>query len=386
LWDSAATSLPGGEGLEGVKAEVAADSVFVTQDGAVYLRGRVGSTLGGFWRVTLDLDGTLTTELFGLFSSNGFNPVQTDLGEVSFRNIHLADWAVTENGTIFFSADVAGSAGESTSAQEGIWKIDPDDLSITTVARFGQNADEGGTDATYKVFSDLTAAGDDKLAFIAELSDGNRGLFGTDKNGGVIRIALEGSPLIDCEDPEDNSLACNIVRTIVFTPDHAGEDLIVSKGTPGLNSFGEMAFVVTFPDFRSALVRASFEGDERPTGTTFIWDRGAGTDDWHTVTEGVSNWIDAAGARWGKAPGTAGNEKVVISSTYTVELKSNVSVREITVGASDFMVSADIEFSHFVRAEVGSDLQLQSGRIHSSGGDLITFGTIMLGPRDLARI
>ena len=377
LWDSAGTTLPGGSGLEGVNVGADAESVFVTKNGAVYLRGRGSSPLGGFWRITLDEQDTLATELLGLFYSNGFSPTMTDMGQVSFRNIHLADWAVTENGTVFFSADVAGSGGESTSAQEGIWKIDPTDLSVKTVARFGQNADSGGTDATYKIFSDLTAAGDDKLAFIAELSDGNRGLFGTDENGGVVKIAIEGSPLVACEDPQSDSLECEIVTLIEFTPDHAGEDLIYSKGAPGLNKHGEVAFLATLESQVTALVRAKFEGEERPVGTTFIWDGGAGTNDWYTITDGRSNWTDIAGVPWDKAPGLVGNEKVFITTGANVELKASVSIRELTLDVSTLTLASTLEFTHFFNGVEGSVLNLEPGSLITSEGDLTTAGSLV---------
>ncbi len=370
-------SLPGGPGLEGLSAQVQEEDIWVSQNGAIYLRGRVSTSLGGFWRITIDAEGTMATELLGLFSSNGFSPAVTDLGEVDFRNIHLADWAVSENGTVFFSADVAGSEGEATSAMEGVWMIDPTDLSVKTVARFGQNADPGSTDATYKIFSDITAAGEDKVAFIAELSDGNRGLFATDINGGVIKIALEGSPLISCEDPEDTELECQVIDSIHFTPDHAGEDLVISKGSPGLNKFGELAFLATFENGKTALVRAKFEGEERPIGTTFIWDGGAGTNDWHTITDGRSNWTDIAGTPWNKAPGTQGNEKVFVTTGANVELRSSVSIRELTLDVSVLSLFADLEFSHFLNGAGGSVLDLNLGKIVSTGGDFIFSGSII---------
>lgn len=376
LWDGVGTTLPGGSGLEGVNVGADAESVFVTKNGALYLRGGA-STFGGFWRITLDEQDTLATELLGLFYSNGFSPTMTDMGQVIFRTIGLADWAVTENGTVFFSADVAGSGGEPTSAMEGIWKIDPTDLSVKTVARFGQNADSGGTDATYKKFSDLTAAGDDKLAFIAELSDGNRGLFGTDENGGVVKIAIEGSPLVACEDPQSDSLECEIVTLIEFTPDHAGEDLIYSKGAPGLNKHGEVAFLATLESQVTALVRAKFEGEERPVGTTFIWDGGAGTNDWYTITDGRSNWTDIAGVPWDKAPGLVGNEKVFITTGANVELKASVSIRELTLDVSTLTLASTLEFTHFFNGAEGSVLNLESGAQITSDGDFNTSGAIV---------
>lgn len=377
LHASGFTTLPGGEGLEGSTGNVEAEDVFVTKDGSVYLRAGTSTTGEGFWRITYDQDGTLAKELLKSFSTNGLSETNTDLGMIRFRSINRGDWAVSENGTIYFSADVAGDEGESTSALEGIWKIDPTDQSIKTVARFGQNADPGNTDATYEWFYDLTAAGDDKLAFIALLSDGNRGLFGADESGGIVQIAIEGSPLVACEDPQDTSLECETVTLIEFTPDHAGEELNYSKGTPGLNKFGELAFLATLESGTTALVKAKFEGEERPVGTTFIWDGGAGTNDWHTITDGRSNWTDIAGVPWDKVPGSIGNEKVFVTTGSNVELKANVSIRELTLDVSTLTLSSALEFTHFFKGAEGSVLNLEAGSQITSDGDFTTSGAIV---------
>ena len=114
-----------------------------------------------------------------------------------------------------------------------------------------------------------------------------------------------------------------------------------------------------------------------PKGDTFIWDGGAGTNDWETITDGRSNWKDGFGTPWDKVPGSMGNEKVIIIAGSNVELNANVSIRELTLENSMLSVSANLAFTHSFKGVEGSVLNLESGSQINSEGDFTTAGAIV---------
>jgi hypothetical protein len=360
------------EGETTVNATTNEEDVAVIADGTVFIRGRAG-TKAGFWKI--GLDGEL--ELVKFLSD--FPEVETDQGPVGFRSVTVdfADWAVSEDHSIFFTADVRNGANGIN--QEGVWRIDPGDNSIQTIARAplnGQFGDAPGTGATYGPILQITAAGPGRVVFTSQLSDGNEGLFATDVNGGVVKILIEGSPLVECEAGADEFLECENVESFHFTPDIAGEKLIISKGSSGLNNFGEIAVLATLESGVTALVRATYEGEERAKGDTYIWDAGLDSGiDWHEFVNGKSNWVDEFGVRRSDAP-TRSNAEVIIPSGFFVELNqpineiasldskgnlelfANLSVREMT-SLRDFKVNGDSEL--ISKGEVIVDSEVFAG-------------------------
>ena len=159
--------------------------------------------------------------------------------------------------------------------------IDPEDGSIQTLARAPLNGNFGdapGTDETYFSFSHISADGDGHVAFMSQLSNGKNGLFATDINGSIISIAIEGDEL-------DGST----IETIHFTQDHAGQDLSDSQGVAGINNRGDIVFTAELANGATAIVKSSYERLIEPVGNVFTWDGGAGTNDWHTLSDGRSN-------------------------------------------------------------------------------------------------
>ena len=373
LYVTEETKLPGLDG--GVAQIVDPESIVVLEDGTVFIRAQVsGTNTGGFWKILLD--GTI--ELVGLFSSNGFNPTPTDNGDVEFRSLTFGDWAVSENHSVFFTADLRN--GADGTSQEGIWRIDPVDYSISTVARAPLNGtfgDAPGTTATYKIFSNLTAAGNEELAFTAQLSDGKNGLFATDASGGVVKIAIEGQLLDGFEVQEGEPADKYLIQSFHFTPDHAGEDLIVSKGSPGLNRNGELAFLATLStgdNQYTALVRASYEGVKVPQGNTYTWDGGAGDTNWHTVVDGRSNWVDIVGTPWDKAPPFDGSAEIFIGSDFLVEVvNEEVYVNNIFLTDSSLEIHKVFSFDGTLTGTEDSSIIFSEDVV---GGRIRTFGLI----------
>ncbi|MBK1877685.1 DUF7453 family protein [Pelagicoccus mobilis] len=359
------TTLPD---LDGGSPEVEPEDVVVLPDGTVVLRVKLSSSRSGFWRIGLDN----SIEKIAEFNDNGFFPNQTDEGELHFRNVPLGDWAVTHNGTLFFTSDLRSGASNTTS--EGVWRIDPETKAITTLARvpFTRDVDAPSidptdvpsSDADFRSFDNLTAAGDDKVAFTAELSDGTGGLFATDLNGGLIKIALEGDPLEG-----------SAIQNITFTPDLAGEEIILNKGTSGLNSNGELAFLADLADGGTALVKASYEGIVHPIGNIYIWDGGAGDTNWHTVVNGRSNWTDSVGTPWDEPPPANGTSIIKIGDEFIVELQDEAAhVAQVELGDSILELGAEFDCATTFEGSDGSSLILRKGNI--KGGTLHTKGII----------
>lgn len=260
-----------------------------------------------------------------------------------------ADWAVGNDDVIYFTA--AGRL-QGSGSDHGVWRFDRDTGVLTTLARRPVDEEFGdapGTDASYDSFSNLTVCGD-YVAFLAELSDGTIGIFGTDTNGGVIKIAREGDEL-------DGS----VVTDLYFSPDTAGESLRETQGVMGLNSRGELAFVADLANDERALVRASFEGNRIVSDPIYVWDGGAGNNDWHGITNGRSNWVDGSGAPRAEPPPVGGPAFVTISAEGVVRVfREGVDITELEVLGGTLEVAQSFSAGSVTIAE-GAGLTLQEG-------------------------
>ncbi|MCB1123282.1 MAG: hypothetical protein KJT03_17130, partial [Verrucomicrobiae bacterium] len=320
------TPLPDGTGNE-VTVFVDADDLAVLEDGTVFLRGSVSGGATGFWKRLPGGEFELIKWLTEIPET------ETDQGAVGFRSVAVdfADWAVADDHSVYFTGDVR--FGASGINQEGLWKLKPEDGSIVTLARAplnGSFGDAPGTDATYGSIVQISAVGPGKLAFISELSDGSRGLFATDKNEGVLKIIKEGDAL-------DGS----VVQSFHFTSDVAGDELRISKGAPGLNKYGELAFLATLANGTTVLVKASYEGEERAKGIRYIWDGGIDGIDWHEVENGQTNWVDSNGVRWDEPP-TSATAEVTIPAGFYVELTESIPSISKLEAAGTFELFADL--------------------------------------------
>lgn len=338
LFKSGKTPLPDGAGSE-IVATVEGDDIAVLEDGTVFIRGKISGSRTGFWKREPNKE----FELLRLISE--FPGTETDVGAIGLRSVAVdfADWAVADDHSVFFTADVR--FGASGINQEGVWKIDPEDNSIITLARApldGSFGDAPGTEATYGRIIQISAIGQGRVAFTADLSDGTEGLFATDINEGVVKIIKVGDEL-------DGSL----VQSFHFNTDTAGEDLIRTQGTLGLNKFGEVAFLATLENNSTVLVRASYEGEERARGTKFFWDEGISGFDWHEVEDGKTNWVDVGGIRWDEPPGLISSE-VIIPAPHFVEMNRVVPViGKLEVGGTlDLNAALKVRESTVITGEV----------------------------------
>jgi hypothetical protein len=119
---------------------------------------------------------------------------------------------------------------------------------------------------------------------------------------------------------------------------------------------------------------ARIAGEVPPVGDKYIWDGGAGTDDWHTVTNGRSNWVDAVGTPWPQPPGSTNRtEEVIIGSGHVVKLNRPAWVFSIVMedgGNSGLVVNSDLGFESLIRVPFLSELTLNAGKIESAAGIL----------------
>lgn len=347
--------------LEGLTASstvnLQEEDVAVLKDGTVFIRGSIDSSNTGFWK--REMGG----EFVQVILLNEFMGTQVDGENLGFRSVAVdfADWAVAEDHTVFFTADIRN--GTSGINQEGVWRVDPVTKAVTNVAR--ALFDAPGTDATYGAILDIAAAGEGFVVFTCELSNGKKGLFASDTNGEVgklavegDRVAIEGGRLVS---KESDSLEGNMVNSFYFTPDIAGENLSKSQGNWGMNDFGEVAFHVELDNGVEALVRASFEGVKVPRGNTYIWDGGAGDSNWHTVKDGRSNWVDAAGTPWDKAPPFDGSATISIGVDYVVEiLDEEVYVSSISNIGSILKVRKTLSFESVIDLKADASIEFSA--------------------------
>lgn len=339
IFESRKTPLPGEGGAGPYTATVALDDCAVKGDGTVYLRAPLGSTSAGFWKV--GPDGVVS--LLGLFSE--FTDVNTNQGTLRFRNIDDADWGILNGDQIVFSSDVR--SGVNGTNEEGVWILDPASGTVRALVRAplgGSYGELPGTEATFLKARNIVAAGEGYVAFLAQLSDGKTGLFATDPSGGLVKIALEGE-----------SLNGKTITKLHFTPDAVGErvdDNVTTPGlrgncgTAGLNSFGEIAFAADLPAGERVIVRTSFEGN-RPPGDVFVWDGGAGDENWHSINGGRSNWADENGVGRDQFPPTDGSaevrietEAVIYAGDAAIDVKSLTVTRGILELETDFVAES----------------------------------------------
>lgn len=321
------TLLPDPSGSNTLTANVNLEDLFADLTGTVYFRGRIGSTHTGFWKVAPDGQISLMKSL------SQFSPVPTDRGNITYRSVEAGDWGVAPGGTIYFSSDA--NLGAATRV-EGIWRIDGTTFDVTTIARETDPAIPPTTATTFTGFSKLSASGNgsgSQAVFMATLSDGTEALYATDPSGAFVKITREGEAL-------DGSA----VTALHYTPDAAGEGLAINQGAPGINASGAIAFVAELANNTTALVRAEFGLPPFPSGVTYVWDGGAGDTNWHTVSEGRSNWVDSNGIPWDAPPKTDGTSVIMIGSGFLVRiLDVEVVVKSILLTNSTLESSLNAE-------------------------------------------
>ncbi len=107
-----------------------------------------------------------------------------------------------------------------------------------------------------------------------------------------------------------------------------------------------------------------------PTGVDYIWDGGAGTDDWHTVTNGRSNWVDSAGTPWPAPPGNSNttSEQVSIGTGYNVKLNNPATIANLSLDGASLEINSHLEFELLVDVPSGSLLTLISGSLEGVAG------------------
>ncbi|MCB1119938.1 MAG: hypothetical protein KJT03_00190 [Verrucomicrobiae bacterium] len=118
----------------------------------------------------------------------------------------------------------------------------------------------------------------------------------------------------------------------------------------------------------------------QPEGDQYIWDGGAGTNDWHTVTNGRSNWADSVGTPWPTPPGGGSrDEEVIIGSGFVVELNQPAWVHSILMedrGNSGLVINSELGFESLIRVPFLSELTLNSGKLESAAGILEVNGSL----------
>lgn len=230
----------------------------------------------------------------------------------------------------------------------------------------------------------------DRLAMFVKFVDADsvtrRALVAEDRNGNLGTIAFEGTTITfnDIVPFEAE------VATIDFAHD-LGANGIHRNGQTGLSTcFGESGRLVLKMGLKldadpntsvPHLVAVDFASDVVPVGNEYHWAGGAGTNDWHTVADGRSNWVDQAGTPWPTPPGSGSrDEVVVIGSGYTVELNQPARVYSVTIsdgGNSELVLNADLTFETLCKIPFLSQLTMASGKLSSAAGTLEMKGTLL---------
>ncbi|MCB1119939.1 MAG: hypothetical protein KJT03_00195, partial [Verrucomicrobiae bacterium] len=294
---------------------------------------------------------------------------------------------------------------------EGIWKHDGatikrvvvfDELPITvtnTQTSLPYTFTNKGVDVRRVSISETG-----RLAVAGNLKEGNRTIAGVlwaqDTDGDFIVVAVQNFS------PDDNN---DGVRDLFFNEElvFVGGELVGDDGTIGTlfvpttdmtmiggqdrmgDSWWTPRELLMFStslrvndEFKAFVFQAQVgESDLPPTGDTYIWDGGAGTQDWHTVDGERSNWVDAFGARWPEPPGNKdGSERVIIPLSTRVELNAPVTIRSLNLGGSEpatiLELNADLEFATLIEINANSEVILKGGSINSESGNIECEGDI----------
>ena len=170
------------------------------------------------------------------------------------------------------------------------------------------------------------------------------------EDGSFILAVAEGLPLEDIGDSVS-------VEEIVINED----------GVLGMLLSTRVGFAISYH-----VVVARDSNDIRPAGNKYIWTGGVGTSDWHTVTNGRSNWVDSLGAPWDAPPNSVtaeveiGIDAVVkLSGQATVVRQLNLLAGRLEVETSFYCI--DILFVQENASLVQRAFTIDSKLIISSG-------------------
>lgn len=166
----------------------------------------------------------------------------------------------------------------------------------------------------------------------------------------LIHIATNGRPLGDIDEP--------VSITDVVISEQAEIGLLVSRR----EGFAYNHYVVVARD----------PADVQASGTTYRWDGGAGTNNWHTVVNGRSNWVDASGVPWDAPPNSAIADVTIDVDTVVQLDESFVRFRQLNLaqGSLEVGIPVTCELAIFVQDDASLVLQgseLEAPLIASTG-------------------
>ncbi len=209
---------------------------------------------------------------------------------------------------------------------------------------------------------------DGRVAFLAGTDDGNfgspsRGLWVQNGDGDFVLIAQEGSSL------DQSTAPVELFGLIIDEIDIAYIDEVAVASSDGrshaFGDTGDFVFKAIFDDGKERIIRAIVDQVEpEAQGTAYTWKGAAGTDNWHTIANEKSNWVDASEIVWKKAPGILGSEEVTIEDAVVVLDAESANVASVTVGdgiteTGKLIVSAALtleEASHFEQLDMRGDI------------------------------
>lgn len=185
-----------------------------------------------------------------------------------------------------------------------------------------------------------------------------------------------------------NALESNGFRGYYLQDSNGNWALIARNGQP-LENFGDSievkSFDFNFEDELAMIIRIGFDykllyvrnlSDLTPTGNAYNWDGGAGDNNWHTVVDGRSNWVDNLGVPWPTPP--QGPETwALIDTDYLVEISEEaIHISDIHLtGASLVNNGVSIALEESLMMDEDSSLTLKAGTV--SGSLLHSAGTII---------
>lgn len=117
-------------------------------------------------------------------------------------------------------------------------------------------------------------------------------------------------------------------------------------------------------------IAVDFLTEPVPAGNEYHWSGETGANDWHTVSNGRSNWVDTAGTPWPTPPGPGAN--VFIPGGAFVQLNAPASVNSISLTGpgAELVVAADLDLLTLGEVRAGARLELNAGTVASAEGAL----------------
>ncbi|MEM9280555.1 MAG: hypothetical protein AAGA96_01905 [Verrucomicrobiota bacterium] len=296
--------------------------------------------------------GTSVNDLTSRLSLLTDSTVSLPSGDIELEEIE--EFTLLPNGDLVFITD--STTISSTGLQFGgdcLWRRSPNG-NFTLVANcLGgfPNASPPGSTRRFSSFSRLSANDRGELVFRASLTGSSSG-----------NVAL-------CSATADNQIGLLVQKGETHDSKVITRvDLPYSRGliSRPLNDESDVVFGVVYANGSQAVLKTRIPCSQ---SNRFIWSAAASTDNWHTISGGVTNWDDEAANNQPMPPGTDGTERVRVDlgSQDTVFLSQQPAMIRELESSGTLNVQRDLEIGRtgsVVNMELDANLSV---------GDSFTF-------------